>query len=137
MITSFFYNTDMYSTNGSIRKKNFYLFDKIIEKSLFTNRQISIIYNKSSGGKIHKRISSGAYYRQIKQCKAKIESLLYSVLLLRSLNIIDNKTMDVIESVVIQLNSLSENNENDITYNNIPNDVIDVIDKIIKKSISI
>ena len=137
MITSFFYNTDMYSTNGSNRKKNFYLFDKIIERSLFTNRQISIIYNKSSGGKIHKRISSGAYYRQIKQCKAKIESLLYSVLLLRSLNIIDNKTMDVIESVVIQLNSLSENNENDITYNNIPNDVIDVIDKIIKKSISI
>jgi hypothetical protein len=127
----------MYSTNGGNRKKNFYLFDKIIEKSLFTNRQISIIYNKSSGGKIHKKISSGAYYRQIKQCRAKIESLLYSVLLLRSLNIIDNKTMNVIESVVIQLNSLSENNENHIRYNDIPTDVIDVIDKIIKKSISI
>jgi hypothetical protein len=127
----------MYSTNSDNRKKNSYLFDKIIEKSLFTNRQISIIYNKSRGGKIHKRISSGAYYRQIKQCRAKIESLLYSVLLLRSLNIIDNKTMNVIESVVIQLNSLSENSENHITYNNIPSDVIDVIDKIIKKSISI
>ncbi len=127
----------MYSTNSDNRKKNFYLFDKIIEKSLFTNRQISIIYNKSSGDKINKRISSGAYYRQIKQCRAKIESLLYSVLLLRSLNIIDNKTMNVIESVVIQLNSLSENSENHITYNNIPSDVIDVIDKIIEKSISI
>jgi len=127
----------MYSTNDDKRNKNFYLFDKIIEKSLFTNRQISIIYNKSTGGKIHKRISSGAYYRQIKQCRVKIESLLYSVLLLRSLNIIDNKTMNVIESVVIQLNSLSENTENHITSNNIQSDVIDVIDKIIKKSISI
>lgn len=127
----------MYSTNSHDRKRNFYLFDKIIEKSLFTNRQISIIYNKSSGGKIHKRISSGAYYRQIKQCRAKIESLLYSILLLRSLNIIDNKTMNIIESVVIQLNSLSENTGDHITSNNIPSDVIDVIDKIIKKSVSI
>jgi len=45
--------------------------------------------------------------------------------------------MNIIESVVIQLNSLPENTEDHITSNNIPSDVIDVIDKIIKKSISI
>lgn len=126
----------MYNENREMEEDYFHNFDVIIEKSLFTRRQISIIYNKLHRGKIEKKISSGAYYRQVKQCKNKIYSLLYTILLFKALEIIDDKTFMIIETILQQLNSLSPDKKNHVN-DPLPSDVIDVIDKIIKKTISI
>lgn len=127
----------MYSTTDNKEKKNIDFFKEIIEKSLFTDRQISIIYNRSIGGQIDKTITSGAYYRQIKQCRNKVESLIYSIILLRLINTLNNGTISIIESLITQLSSLSTNDVNYYNNNILSHDVIDVIDKIVKKSVSI
>lgn len=125
----------MYTNNNEGEIKNLYIFDEIIEKSLFTRKQISIIYNKLHRAKIEEKMSSGAYYRQVKQCKNKLYSLMYTILLFKTLKIIDDKTLLIIESIVDQLDSLLQNGKNHAD-DPIPQDVINVIDKIIKKSSS-
>lgn len=126
----------MYSNDKEQEKKDLFIFDDIIEKSLFTRKQISIIYNKLNGVKIDESISSGAYYRQVKQCRNKIYSLLYTILLFKILKIIDDKTFVIIESIVEKLYSLSQEGNNHID-DPLPQDVINVIDKIIKKTLNI
>jgi len=126
----------MYSNDKEQSKKDLFIFDDIIEKSLFTRKQISIIYNKLNGVKIDQNISSGAYYRQVTQCRNKIYSLLYTILLFKILKIIDDKTFGIIESIVEKLYSLSQEGNNHID-DPLPQDVINVIDKIIKKTLSI
>lgn len=126
----------MYSNDKEQEKKDLFIFDDIIEKSLFTRKQISIIYNKLNGVKIDESISSGAYYRQVKQCRNKIYSLLYTILLFKILKIIDDKTFGIIESIVEKLYSLSQEGNNHIN-DPIPQDVINVIDKIIQKTLNI
>lgn len=126
----------MYTNSNEGEIKNLYIFDEIIEKSLFTSKQISIIYNKLHRAKMENKMSSGAYYRQVKQCKNKFYSLLYTILLFKTLKIIDDKTFLIIESIVDQLDSLLKGGRNH-TDDPIPQDVINVIDKIIKKSLPI
>ena len=126
----------MYSNDKEQEKKDLFIFDDLIEKSLFTRKQISIIYNKLNGVKIDESISSGAYYRQVKQCRNKIYSLLYTILLFKILKIIDDKTFVIIESIVEKLYSLSQEGNNHID-DPLPQDVINVIDKIIKKTLNI
>lgn len=125
----------MYTNNNEGEIKNLYVFDDIIEKSLFTRKQISIIYNKLHRAKIEEKMSSGAYYRQVKQCKNKFYSLMYTILLFKTLKIIDDKTLLIIQSIVDQLDSLLQNGKYH-TDDPIPQDVINVIDTIIKKSSS-
>ncbi len=48
---------------------------KIIENSAFTERQIQIIYNIYNREERLKEITSGAYYREVKQCKNKIRKI--------------------------------------------------------------
>lgn len=126
----------MYSNDKEQRKEDLFIFDEIIKKSLFTRKQISIIYNKLNGVKIDESISSGAYYRQVKQCRNKIHSLLYTILLFKILKLIDDRTFGIIESIVEKLQSLSQEENNHIN-DPLPQDVINVIDRIIKKTLSV
>lgn len=126
----------MYSNDKEKGKEDLFIFDEIIEKSLFTKKQISIIYNKLNGVKMDESISSGAYYRQVKQCRNKIYSLLYTILLFKILKLIDDRTFGIIESIVEKLQSLSQEGNNHIN-DPLPQDVINVIDRIIKKTLSI
>lgn len=126
----------MYSNDKDQGKEDLFIFDEIIEKSLFTKKQISIIYNKLNGVKMDESISSGAYYRQVKQCRNKIYSLLYTILLFKILKLIDDRTFGIIESIVEKLQSLSQEGNNHIN-DPLPQDVINVIDRIIKKTLSI
>lgn len=126
----------MYSTENNIDLEFNDLFNSLIEKNLFTKKQISIIYNKFNTpvSNISKNgLSAGAYYRQIKQCRKKYDQLIYTLVLFRLLNFIDNSTIETIESIIKQLEKISQH---DIHHNStvmIPNDIIIVIEKIISK----
>jgi GH15 family glucan-1,4-alpha-glucosidase len=126
----------MYSTENHIDLEFNDLFNALIEKNLFTKKQISIIYNKFNTpvSNISKNgLSAGAYYRQIKQCRKKYDQLIYTLVLFRLLNFIDNSTIETIESIIKQLEKISQH---DIHHNStvmVPNDIIVVIEKIISK----
>jgi GH15 family glucan-1,4-alpha-glucosidase len=126
----------MYSTEDNIGLEFNDLFNALIEKNLFTKKQISIIYNKFNTpvSNISKNVlSAGAYYRQIKQCRKKYDQLIYTLVLFRLLNFIDNSTIETIESIIKQLEKISQH---DIHHNStvmVPNDIIIVIEKIIRK----
>lgn len=124
----------MYSNSNSTDLHFNHLLSLLIKKNLFTQRQISIIYNKANNRIFKDKISSGAYYRQIKQCKRKYDQLIYTILLFRILNLIDSNTINILDSIVNQIGTISHQNldgNSDITNSY---DIIEVIDEIIKKT---
>lgn len=124
----------MYSNSNSTDLHFNHLLSLLIKKNLFTQRQISIIYNKANNRIFKDKISSGAYYRQIKQCKRKYDQLIYTILLFRILNLIDSNTINILDSIVNQIGTISHQNldgKSDITNSY---DIIEVIDEIIKKT---
>lgn len=126
----------MYSTENNIDLEFNDLFNALIEKNLFTKKQISIIYNKFNipTSNISKNgLSAGAYYRQIKQCRKKYDQLIYTLVIFRLLNFIDNNTMETIESIIKQLEKISQHDIHHNSTDLVPNDIIIVIEKIIRK----
>ena len=75
----------------------------IIEKSLFTDRQIEIILKRRSLSDSQFTITKGAFYRQVTQCKDKLLALCYSWILLRGLDVLHAEDMDVIKRLSEQV----------------------------------
>lgn len=126
----------MYSTEEKIGLEFNDLLNILIKKNLFTKKQISIIYNKFNNpiSNVSKNnLSAGAYYRQIKQCRKKYDQLIYTLVLFRLLNFIDNSTMETIQSIITQLEKISHNDLNHNSTKIVPNDIIVVIEKIMRK----
>lgn len=126
----------MYSTENNRGLEFNDLFNALIEKNLFTKKQISIIYNKFNTpiSNLSKNgLSAGAYYRQIKQCRKKYDQLIYTLVIFRLLNFIDNSTMETIESIIKQLEKISQHDIHHNSTDLVPNDIIIVIEKIIRK----
>jgi len=109
------------------------VYSHIIANSSFTKRQIDIIYKKLNNNGRPTNITPGAYYRQIKQCKQKVRRLLYSLLLLRSLNVIDNQTLIVMERISEQLTVMFASNSSDISASFQSETVTYTIDELIKR----
>ena len=110
------------------------LYNEILLKSLFTSRQMSIIYKRAIRQSNQENISSGAYYRQLKQCRLKIKSVLYSVLLLRLCGAIDNEAINTLEKLALQLDVISQvSTDSDIAKNQTIQDIIPVVNKLIDK----
>lgn len=107
----------------------------IITNSLFTERQIHILYNKSSGRSPPNRISKGAYYRQLKQSEQKVAGVLYSLIILRYLNMIDKGTLDTIEVILDNTSHLMESVKRDMVSKNDSHNVISLVDEIIRRLI--
>ena len=107
----------------------------IITNSLFTERQIYILYNKSSGRSPPNKISKGAYYRQLKQSEQKVAGVLYSLIILRYLNMIDNETFHTIEVILDNTSHLMEGTKRDMVSQNDSRNVISLVDEIIRKLI--
>ena len=61
---------------------------KIIEKSLFTERQIEIIFKQKGMLDVEFSCSKGAYFRQVVQSRRKLEGLYYSIILLEAYDVI-------------------------------------------------
>jgi len=126
----------VYSTQDKVDLEFNNLLNILIEKNLFTTRQISIIYNKFNNktSSISKnKLSAGAYYRQIKQCRKKYDQLIYTLVVFRLLNFIDDSTMETIQSIITQLQKISHNEINHNSTQILPDDIIIVIEKIIRK----
>ena len=126
----------MYSTEEKTGLEFNDLLNILIKKNLFTKKQISIIYNKFNNpiSNVSKNnLSAGAYYRQIKQCRKKYDQLIYTLVLFRLLNFIDNSTMETLQSIITQLEKISHNDINHNSTKIVPNDIIIVIEKIMRK----
>jgi hypothetical protein len=110
------------------------LYTHLVANSLFTPRQLSIILKQLRGDSKTEKISSGAYYRQVKQCRKKVISILHSMILLQSMGIIQSDASATLSKVAVQLAVIfaSESSSDAIPRLN-TNDVISVIDEVIKR----
>jgi hypothetical protein len=109
---------------------NFY--DEILQKSVFTNRQISIIYKRAINQSKGENISAGAYYRQLKQCRLKIRSVLYSILLLRLYGVLDDQAINTLDKIALQLGVMSQvSGTNDTVNDQMVHDVASVVQRLI------
>ena len=116
--------------NPNSKSNNF--FEEFQRKSLFTDRQISIIYNRIIKQSSHENISAGAYYRQVKQCRIKIKSVLYSILLLRLCGALDREAMITLDKIALQLDVMSQAlGHGDTTAGQTVQDVSTVVGKLI------
>ena len=110
------------------------LYNEILLKSLFTSRQISIIYRRAAKQSSRENISAGAYYRQLKQCRLKIKSVLYSVLLLRLCGALDNQAINTLEKLALQLDVISQAfTHSDVAKDQTVEDMVLVVQKLIDK----
>ena len=115
------------------QSNSYNVYTHIIVNSLFTKKQIDIISKRLNNAERPKNMTSGAYYRQIKQCREKVRRLLYSLLLLRSLALIDNQTFLAIERISEQLSVIFGNKSSDISEVFQNRSVIFTIDELIKR----
>jgi hypothetical protein len=121
----------MAAVNQSNSNSNAF-YKEIIKKSLFTDRQISIIYKRVTNHSTVENISRGAYYRQLKQCRLKIKAVLYSILLLRLYGALDNQAMIALERIATQLDVMSQASQpSDFSGDRMGNDVALVVQKLV------
>ena len=112
-------------------KSNFNnIIQKIIKKSLFTERQIEIILNQRDLLDSSFGICRGAYYRQVSQSREKLVKLFYSIIVLRGLGILLPDDIDVISKLSDQISVI---NDSDV-FPEREDEVISVIDKVIRQA---
>lgn len=111
-----------YNFNGFYRRIN--------ANSLFTARQIDIISRRLEYRGTIENISSGAYYRQVKQCRTKIVRLLYSIILLKCVGALDQETFFAIEKIASQIEVMLASKTSD---NLRAESVISVIEQLVKR----
>jgi hypothetical protein len=109
------------------------LYAYIVANSLFTPRQLSIISNQLKGGSKPEKISSGAYYRQVKQCRKKVISILYSMILLQSIGIVQSEALTTLNKLAEQLTVIFASESSDAMSRLNVDDVISVINEVIKR----
>ncbi len=109
------------------------LYAYLIENSLFTPRQLSIISKKLQGGGRAPNISSGAYYRQVKQCRDKVNAVLYSMILLQSTGIVQPEALSAIGRLSEQLGVIFSTEVSDVAGRLSVADVMSVIEQLVKR----
>jgi len=112
------------------------ILNHFIANSIFTKKQTSIIYNKMLKAKPIDNISSGAYYRQLGQCRKKTRKTVYTMLLLQLLNVVDTETFSVLDRLNYQL-SVILNKRSDEIDPSVLNGVISLIDNVIRRLVLI
>ena len=103
---------------------------KLIEKSLFTERQIEILLNSKDLKKSVFGISRGAYYRQTGQSRTKLVRFYYTVVLLRGLGVLLPDDMDVMSRLAEQVSMIQDSD----VVGEQEDEVLEVIDKIIQQA---
>jgi hypothetical protein len=109
------------------------LYAYLIAKSLFTPRQLSIISKRLQGARRASNISSGAYYRQVKQCRDKVNAVLYSMILLQSTGIVQPEALSAIGRLAEQLGVIFSSEGSDVAGRLSVDDVMSVIDQLVKR----
>ncbi|MFZ0328376.1 MAG: hypothetical protein WBP64_02110 [Nitrososphaeraceae archaeon] len=109
----------------------------IIKNSLFTERQLYIISKVKEKQKLLNGVSSGAYYRQIRQCKNKIFGILYSMMLLRIINVLDEQAFHTIDELSDRLANIISQPNSDLIRDIEITSVISKMDQLISSLSSI
>lgn len=109
------------------------LYAHIVANSLFTPRQLDIISKRLQGGGRAQNISSGAYYRQVKQCRDKVNAVLYSMILLQSTGIVQPEALSAIGRLAEQVGVIFGSESSDVASKLNVSDVISVIDTLVKR----
>ena len=107
----------------------------LVKNSVLTPRQVSIIYKKLGKGKSPIIISRGAYYRQVKQCKVKIRQIIYSIILLRLMEVLDDRIFTILEQLNAQFAQISLicEQQSDISQEIRTRSLIPVLEDVITK----
>jgi hypothetical protein len=117
---------------GGLNSKSNNFLVELQRKSSFTDRQLSIIYNRVAKHPSRENISAGAYYRQLKQCRTKIKSLLYSILLLRLWGALDGEAIITLDKIALQLDVMSQAlGSGDVTSGRSVEEVSTIVNKLI------
>jgi hypothetical protein len=110
------------------------LFEYILKNSLFTPRQFNIISQRLHDTQRRENISSGAYYRQLKQCRDKVTAMLYSMILLQSTGIVQPDALMNLNKLAERISVIFASGNSDISSKeDIINGVMSVIDELIKR----
>ncbi|HEY7573047.1 MAG TPA: hypothetical protein VH796_16930 [Nitrososphaeraceae archaeon] len=107
------------------------LLGHIVRNSLFTERQLYIISKMKEKQKLLDDISSGAYYRQIRQCKNKIFGIIYSIMLLMIIDILDEHAIHTISELSDRLARIISQTNSDSIRDVDMNTVISKMDQLI------
>jgi hypothetical protein len=109
------------------------IYKDILANSLFTDRQMYIIYESLVKRKNVGGISRGAYYRQLKQCRHKIVGILYSILLLQSIGAIDHQSLSILQSLSESFSVMSKEGQSDVTSTKQMENVIFILKNTLNK----
>jgi len=112
------------------------ILNHFVVNSILTEKQTSIIYNKIMKSKPSKKMTSGAYYRQLGQCRTKIRKIVYTLLLLRLFSVLDVGTFSVLDQLNNQLNVMLNKRSDEIDTSTL-NNVISLVDDVIAKLVLI
>jgi hypothetical protein len=110
------------------------LLNHFIANSLFTPKQISIILKRLQGSGRALNISSGAYYRQVKQSRDKAIAVLYSAILLQSTGALQPDALSALGRLADQLGVIfASEGSSDVLDQARLEDVISVMDTLVKR----
>ncbi len=103
---------------------------EMIEKSLFTERQIEIILKQKNLTESEFSITRGAYYRQVNQSRTKLIGLYYSIVLLQGLGVLLPDDIDVMSRLSEQIAVIKGGD----VFPEREHQVISVIDKVVRQA---
>jgi hypothetical protein len=109
------------------------LFSQLVANSLLTPKQVAIIYNRLRGGGRLPGMTSGAYYRQVKQCQDKVQAVLYTAVLLQSTDVLDAQSLAALGQLSEQLRVIFARDARDILSPDRTESVMSVMSQVIKR----
>ena len=116
---------------SDINSSNFpNILNEIIEKSLFTPRQIEIILKYKDLSDSEFTITKGAYYRQVSQSREKLARLYYSFIVLRVLDILLADDIDVISRLTEQVSVIKDGD----VFPEREREILSVIERVVKQT---
>lgn len=109
------------------------LFGYLVANSLFTPHQISIISKRLQSSGKPENISSGAYWRQVRQCREKVMAVLYSAMLLQSTGVLQPEALSALSRMAEQLGVMFASEGSDVPLQARTADVISVMEQLLKR----
>lgn len=110
------------------------LLQALVANSLFTPRQASIILKRLQGRGRQENISSGAYYRQVRQSRDKAFAVLYSAILLQSTGALEPDALSTLGRLAGQLSVIFASENSDVSLDSTRmDDVMSVMDQLVKR----
>ena len=121
------------ASDDLVDNKSNALLHYIIANSTFTPKQISIISKRLNRAGKAENMTSGAYYRQVRQCKDKTIAVLYSFVLLELVGAIEPGTATALERVTAQMRVILQSENRDVVMQSRSDDVMSVMDQVMQR----